>query len=350
MSTAYIVLNRVLTVATAAVLLRVLIPLSALAQGAPATANNELLRINFYPGSVISVPIWILTDKGFCVKHKLRCEAIPIPSAPVSLQALAAGSTEIHMSSTDVTMQSAARGNDVQIIAGFAPNNVFALNVRSDVPLPHRKDGYPAIMGDLKGLTVGVTARGAATEIQTRALLVGAGMAPDSVTYFAAGSPPTAYPMLVEKQLDAAMMYEPFDTLCNLQKTCITAVNLPSGEGPAELKALNGAFVTLVATRKYVSANPIAIKAFLQAMGEAIAWTKNPQNFPEVLKVSEKYLSLSNMPNAEALREEVVRKQIPNLGIHVERSSVNAFSDFLLKYKMIPKPVAAESFVYREAP
>src|SRR5262249_38217429 len=158
------------------------------------------------------------------------------------------------LASTDVIMQAAARGNDAQVVVGHSQNNLYTLLVRSDVPLPNRAAGYPAVMRDIKGLKVGVTARGAATEIQTRALLAGAGMNPDTDgTFVAVGATATSYPTMMAKQIDAAMGFEPFQTLCRTQKTCVVAVDLMAGEGPPELKALNGGFETYAASRKFIA-------------------------------------------------------------------------------------------------
>ncbi|MBN9324717.1 MAG: ABC transporter substrate-binding protein, partial [Delftia acidovorans] len=178
--------------------------------GEKIVANGETVRIQEYPGASLQFTHWVAIDKGFCKAHGLNCQLVPIPSGPVGLQALAAGSLEISFGSTDVTMQAASRGNDVQLIVGHSPGNVYVLSVRKDVALPNASKGYPAVMQDLKGLKIGVTARGSGTELQTRALFVGAGLSPDAATYVAVGSPGTAYPTFLARQIDAVMMIEPF--------------------------------------------------------------------------------------------------------------------------------------------
>jgi NitT/TauT family transport system substrate-binding protein len=323
----------------------------ALAQAPKTVAKGEVIRIQEYAGAIAQIVQWTVMDQGFCTTHGLKCEMVQIPSGPLGLQALAAGSLEIVLASTDVIMQAAARGNDVQLVVGHSPNNLYALLVRADVPLPHRAAGYPAVMQDIKGLRVGVTARGAATEIETRALLAGAGMNPDTdVTYVAVGSTATSYPTMVAKQIDAAMGFEPFQTLCKTQKTCVVGVDLSAGEGPPELRALNGGFETYAATRKYIETHPVAIQAFVEAMVEATAWVQQPQNFEAVLAVVRRHFSLGDIPNAEAVLIELVKAQLPSYGTRIDRNAVKAFSDFLLHYKLIEQPVAPASFVYPKAP
>ncbi len=324
-------------------------PLSA-ETAAKMMANNETIHINTFPGSIINLPVWVMNDQGFCKAHRVVCEPVDIPSAPLALQALVSGSLEISHSATDIAMVSVSRGNRIKIVGALAPKNIFTLNARNDLSLPHLNDGYPAVMQDLKGLRIGVTARGAATEIMTRALLGGAGLDPDSVTYVAVGSPATAYPTLIQKQIDAAMQFEPLNTLCKTQKTCVTVVSLAAGDGPADVKALNGAFLPLVATDDYIAAHADVVKAFVQGMGEAIDWAQKPENFDGVRKIAQAHMSLGNLPNPGDLLNLLVRTEIPTLGIHVSRAAVAAYSDFLIKYNVMQKPVAVGSIVYPDAP
>ena len=320
------------------------------AQGDKILANNETIRIQEYPGAIASLHEWVLVDAGFCSAHRLKCESVTIPSGPIGLQALAAGSIQVSFASTDVIMQAASHGNDVQVIVGHSPNNIYELDVRADVPLPNKAAGYPAIMKDFVGLKIGCTARGAATEIQMRALLSGAGISPDAVTYVAVGSPSTAYPTMMAKQIDAAVMFEPFRTLCITQKTCSIAVDLTKGEGPPELAALSGAFETFAARREFITSNPIAVQAFIQAMSEGIDWMQKPENFEKVVAIARKHMSLGNIPNADAILVELVKEQVPTYGAKIDRKAVKAFSDFLMKNKLIDAPVDPASFVYEKAP
>lgn len=323
----------------------------AIAQTGPKiVANNQLLRIQTYPGTILNLPIWVAVDGGFCRAHGLRCEPTAIPSGPLALQALAAGSLEIMYASTEVITAAASRGNDVQVFVGHSPDNIYTLNISNKVSLPHLSAGYPAIMKDLKGTRIGVTARGAGTELWTRALLLGAGMTPDDVTFVATGSPTTSYPTFVARQIDAAMMFEPFRTLCEIQKTCVVGVDLAAGEGPEELRILNGGFEVFAARRAFIEANGVAIDAFIQAMTETIAWMQDPANFDKLMTITRKYLTLGDIPDADATLVQLVKTDTPKFGVKINRKSIQGFSDFLMKYKLIDKPVSATTFVYSKAP
>lgn len=327
--------------------------MSATAAGAQQkiVANGEVVRIQEYPGAILHISQWVAADKGFCEDHGIRCEMVQIPSGPVGLQALAAGSLEVTFASTEVTMQAASRGNDVQLIVGHSPDNIYTLSVHKDVPLPNKDKGYPAVMQDLKGLNVGVTARGSGTELQARGLFIGAGMDPDEVTYIGVGSPGTAYPSFLARQIDAGMMFEPFATICRLQETCVDMVDLVGGEGPPEISALNGAFETYAARRDYIEENPVVIGAFIQAMTEATAWVNDPANFEELVEVVQGRFKLGDdIEDADNVLRELVRTNAPLYGVTIDRDAVKAFSDYLIQNELITEPVDPASFVYEKAP
>jgi NitT/TauT family transport system substrate-binding protein len=314
-------------------------------------ANGETVRIQEYTGTILHFTQWVAADKGFCEAHGIKCVMVKIPSGPLGLQALVAGSLDISFASTEVTMQAAARGNDVQLIVGHSPNNIYTLDVKKGVPLPHLKEGYPAVVQDLKGLKVGVTARGSGVELQTRALLSGAGLSPDAVTYVAVGGPGTAYGSFISGQIDAAMMFEPFRAICHVQDTCVDLLDFAKGEGPAEISALNGAFETYAARRNYIEEHPVVIDAFIQAMTEATAWVRDPANYDELLKIVKSRFQLgAEIADHDKVIAELVRTGAPLYGVGINRNSVKAFSDYLLNAGLIPGPVDPASFVYSKAP
>src|SRR6476620_9316849 len=105
---------------------------------------KKVLRIQEYPGSVVNLIVWVAQDGGFCAAQNVDCVSTAIPSGPLGLQELAASSMEVSFASTDVIMQSASRGNDIQLIVGHSPNNIYQLAVRRDVPRPTKNAGYPA--------------------------------------------------------------------------------------------------------------------------------------------------------------------------------------------------------------
>lgn len=317
-----------------------------------AVADGRTLRIQSYPGNVAAyLTWWVAADKGFCNDHGLKCEFVPLVSGPLGMQALLSGSIDIAAAITEVVVSAASRGGDIQIIASTHPRHYMSLSVSRDVPLPSLSKGYPEVMKDLKGRKIGVTVRGSAVELQVKALLAGAGMDAADVTFVAVGSPGTAYPALTTRQVDAAMMFQPFKAICEAQKTCITAVDLGKGQGPSDLLALNGAVQYVAATRKFIESNPVVVDALIQALEDAVRWIRNPANQGEVVRILKaNYAIGKDVPNADAVMQELARSEAAGAGASIDRNAVKAYVDYMTRHRFIEKPVDASSLVYKNAP
>ncbi len=317
---------------------------------AQPNGKGAQIRIQEYPGSILNLPTWVAIEKGFCSKYGLQCAAVALQSGPLGLQTLASGSIEASFASNDVTLAAASRGNDVQLVVGHSPNNYYTLNVRADYPLPNRSKGYPEVMKDLKGSKMGVTARGSAIELTMRAFLIGAGMTGDEVTYVAVGSPATSYPAMLNKQIDGTVSFEPFNTLCTYQKTCVDLVNPGRGEGPALLTGMNGGFAAYAMRRNYIESNPQAVEAFIAAITDTIAWISDPKNLDEVIAISKKKMSLGSVEDADKVMAQLVKNHTQSFSPAINRKSVDAVSTFLLENKLITNPVSSSTLVYSKAP
>ena len=313
-----------------------------------AFAAGQVLRSQVYPGSIVSLPSWVADEGGFCKAEGIECPATPIASGPLALQALAAGSLEVMFTSTDIIMQAASRGNDIVLIVGHSPDNIYELTMRKDLAL--KEQAYPAVMKQFVGKTVGISARGSAVENQMRALLVGADLDPDSVTYVAVGSPNTAFPAMLSKQIEAAVMWEPFRTLCELKGICDVAVDMKKGDGPEILKSLNGGFETFAARRDFVSKNKAAIDAFIRAVTHGIAWMKKPENLAKVTEIAKHNSSLGDIENADAVLDKMVKAQIPTYGTTIDHNAIKAFAKFLVAIKLTPTEFDTSKFIYEGAP
>ena len=315
-----------------------------------AQAAETIVRFHEYPGSIAHLVNWAMVDKGFCKKEGIVCQPIYLANGPLAQQAAAAGSVDLIYSSVDLMMQAVAKGLKLQVVATQQPSNVYVLAVRSDIAQPHRAAGYPEDMTDLKGRIVGVSARGSATELYVDALLAGAGMAPESVTYVGVGAPNTAFAAIQAKQVDAVLSWDPLPARCDATRACDVLVDLRKGQGPADVRAMNGGFGAWQATREYVEKNGPAVDAFVRALSDATAWVKDPANFHEVMDLARKHFKLGDVPNRDKVLEQLVKEMIAQYGTHFDRASIKAFNDFLLKNKRISAPIDPESIVYSKTP
>ena len=317
---------------------------------APAPAAGGVVRFHEYPGNILNLVTWIMVEKGFCEREGIKCQGVTLASGPLAQQAAAAGSLDIIFTSADVMMQAVGKGNDLVIIGPQITNNLYVLVTRADLGLPNKAAGYPANVRDLKGMKIGVSARGSSTEMQMKALFTGAGMPADSATFIAVGAPSTAYSALAAKQIDAALTWDPVPSICNATKACDTAVDMRKGQGPPDLLAMNGTFVVWYARREWVDKNGPLVDAFVRSTGAATAWVKDPKNFAEALEIAKKRVTLGDVPNKDQVLNEVVKVIIDLYGLGFKRSSIEAFHTFMLNNKVLDKPLNVDSLIYSKLP
>jgi NitT/TauT family transport system substrate-binding protein len=313
-------------------------------------ANGETIRIQLIAGLPLSLPLYVGVDQGFFAAHGLKPVLVSLATGPLGMQALTSGSIEIGGTGTEVIMNAYARGADIQLIAALITTNPFTLVVNKDVPLPHLKNGYPAVMQDLKDIIHGTPALGSSAQLYSNALFANANLDPTSVKFIAVGSPVTAYPALVTGKVQAYMATEPMQTLCAVEKTCVSVVNLRKGEGPAAIAATNGAAFTFAAQRSYINANPIVVQAFIQAIADTDRWMQDPANFDKLLKVAKSYIGVGNFPDPDALLASMLKDNLSYFGATISRTAIVNLSRFLVSYKQIPTEIDPKQFVYSEAP
>ncbi len=341
-------MNKRLTLAA----LAALTALTAAIGTQPAQAQQKpLVRYHEYAKIALHLPTWVMVEKGLCEKNGIRCEPVTLATAPLAQAAAAAGSLELVNSTIDTTLQAISKGNDLQIVGASWRGHPYALVMRSDVKLPNAAAGYPKNMADLKGMNIGVSTRGSSTEIFMKALLRGAGMPEDSVSFISVGAPVAAYGALASKQIDGALSWDPLPAFCEASGICKSFVDMRKGEGPASFKALNGSSIFFQARREYVEKNAANIDAFNRAYAEATAWLQDPKNHAEALAILKRNMPLGeNLPNREKLYGLILDDQISHFSATLDRASVKAWDDFLLENKVIDKPLALDRIVYKAAP
>lgn len=322
----------------------------SLALGAGAQTVPQTVRIQTYAGSTGALQAVVASAKGFCKKHGIECELKILNSGPLGMQTLVGKTIEVAMPEINAAIASAAGGADVQLLSGSVASPIFTLVARSDARLPNLAKGYPAVMQDLKGMKIGVTARGAGSELQLIQLLRGAGMSASDVTMVPVGGPGTAYAALVTgKQVDALMMFQPVKTLCAISRSCVKVVDPTAGEGPAEVLAQDGASTPFVARREWIEANPKLVTALLAAFADAEAWAKHPDNFDELVRIYEPLIPLQ-VANADAVRRTWLKETLGAYSLRLNRSAVQSAIKQAQADKLISRPVDVARFVSSHAP
>ena len=320
-------------------------PSSAAAQG-----KGETVKFQDYPG-LGNMLVKVAIAKGYCEKAGIKCELQSIPAAPLGMQAMLAKSIDAAFGPAEVMNGAVLRGAKMRMVVGGAVTNVNTLLAGNHLETPNAGKGWPAFMQDLKGRKVGVTARGAATEVTTRWLASKAGIDPEQITFVAVGGPNTAYGALVSKQVDAVMIFEPAGAMCEVLKTCKVMWRAATDRQPAEQFALNGGGNGLIFTQEYIDRNPHVIDAVIRAVKEADAFINVPANFPEVSRIAQQFFRF-DMPRGDEVLERALRIAIDTGAYRapIDRRALQAGLDLLLETRQIEKAAPVSELVLDRAP
>ncbi|OYU32687.1 MAG: myristoyl transferase [Comamonadaceae bacterium PBBC2] len=318
-------------------LVRITLSLAALSWGTTVWAQMETLRIQDYPG-IGNVLVRVAIANGYCEKQGIKCELKTIPAAPLGIQTLMAGDIEVAFGPSEVVIQAGNKGADLKIIGNGARDSIFFLMAGAHIETPNAAKGYPAVMADLKGKKIGVTARGSGAEFQLLDMLKGAGLSGSDVTIVPVGAPNTALPAIANKQIDALMLFAPMDGFCAAMKVCRVLVDPRKGEGPKEITQLNGAAGPMTVRGEFSQKKGSTLDAFAKAMRESEAFAQNPANFNAVLKVINDTFKIDGPAGASAV-EASLRNSIGGSRFSLDPKALQAAADYLHRTAQIDKSV-----------
>lgn len=314
-----------------------------------AHARDKVV-IQQYQGTYGNAAAVVAAKTGMCERNGLDCEIKYINSGPLGLQALVGKSIDVAFVGTDSLVMGIARGARIQLVyAGYQPLTL-SLVARNDLEL--KQAGVKGTLEQLKGKRIGVTIRGAQTEMHFMSLAKAAGMKPSDFTVIPVGGPSTAYTALtVGKSVDAMMIMNPLKQICVVAKTCQLVFDADTVEWPPELKAMDGASVAMAMRSEMIEENPELVRRFIAAMSEANAWIRDPGNREEVMKILGPSMTLGDIPDAEGVRRSWVDNDIAQMGDgKLSRPAVQGVIDYLAAQHLIESKPSVSSIVYSGAP
>jgi len=153
------------------------------------------------------LPLDIAINDGFFQEQGLNPEVTYLRSGTPTAQALLAEQVDFSTNGIEHAFKAAIQGKDnlrMVVLMNRLPGMVLVVDTR------HR-DRVKRI-ADLKGLTLGVTSKGAATHMVLNYLLSKNGVSPEEVTVIKAGAS-TFPPALQNHQIDGGMALEPFASM-----------------------------------------------------------------------------------------------------------------------------------------
>ncbi|MCC0002917.1 MAG: ABC transporter substrate-binding protein [Methylobacteriaceae bacterium] len=132
----------------------------------------------------------------------------------------------------EVAINAALKGTQIKGVVSGATLNVFQIVARNELKIPDGGKDFKAMMTALKGMKIGVPARGSGAELQFAILAEKAGLKPADYTYVAVGAPNTSFGALSSKQIDASVTFEPSASICDVTKGLRRPIAAPSRPSP----------------------------------------------------------------------------------------------------------------------
>jgi NitT/TauT family transport system substrate-binding protein len=324
------------------------------AMAIPAWADDACtrlatVRVQEWTGDIINIVPWIADAKGIFRKHCLDVRFVPLVAGPGAIVALVNNTIDFANQGPDNSIRSRSKGVEVRMTSNMYAGQWSALVAGDGVALAHLSEGYPAIMNDLAGKKIGVTALGGSTEAFMRSAFEGAGMSASSAIFIAVGGVTTAVPALKGRVVDAAMLFGTGPELAEaLGAGRIVLDYRIRGTGPKSLQALWGSTLSWNAYGPYIDKNPEVVAAFSAANNDAIAWIKDPQNQDELYRMVEERMPLPDaVPTRKNTLKRIVDLNRGLLGPGITRESIEGWNSYLMSLNQITSPVDYDALVWK---
>jgi NitT/TauT family transport system substrate-binding protein len=286
------------------------------------------------PGAFGMVPLNVALDKGFMAARGVSVEQVQV-TGPTLVSSVLGGDVNVALTAPLVVFPANVKGAGLIQVAGnvnkqdYVPILSAKVNINPNLP-------YPESAKALKGLRLGITGLGGATQIVFQQIMRDAGLDPaKDATFVAVGGAAPSVTAFKENQVDALMAFSPITSLLDEQKVPYTPlVKLNQGEGPSYLTD----YVTAgyYSSGKWLDKNKEAALAFCSALKDADDWMHEPANLDELVSIVTKKLQM---------KESMVRSALAiSLGSFSARISETGYTSSLDLAKRAGIPVPDGTF------
>ena len=346
--------NRVGTISRVMAIWFACLGMAGFAEEAKAQAAKPLTKIviHTYPGSLISLYPYLGIDLGFYKQEGLDASTLDLASGPEANAALAGGSIQFVLNTSDNLILAKSRGLAVVSVVGNQTRNFYSLVVRKDLNIPD-KATLKEVAEALKGRRVGINATGTNGERFVQALLSAGGVDPKNVTLVAVGAPPSALAAFSSNNIDAAFSWEPFQAVSALKGIGRIAIDCRvAGQCPAALEKPGRAFQTYYTTKAFLDSNKEAVAGFVRAHQKINAWVHDPHNRDALVASVKKLLPPPGGGDIDptVYAQKVIDGSLDAFGVTIDPAGFDAWNEQLINAKLIPAPVNVADILWSGAP
>jgi len=320
-------------------------PVLSMAQG-----DDMRLKVHVYPGNPTSLYTFIGAAKGFYKDAGLDVEMVKIASGPQANAALASGSVNVVLSSADNMLLLKEQKFKPVVISGNLVRPLFLLAAKDPSTFPHAGQGYPAVMQDFKGRTIGVYGRGSASDRFMRQLLREAGLSPDIAQYATVAGPSQSIAGLMSGQFDAVT--EVFGGLIMAELTGAGKALLDCSVSrcPDSIEQAGKMAQVYFTTQEFIGSHEKAMKAFVEAHRKINAWVHDPSNATELKKVVSEVLPAPSGVDTDKYFGRMATDMQRYFGVTVDPKAVEATQAQMLASGELKQALPLDEMIWQGAP
>ncbi len=233
------------------------------------------------------LPDFIVKEKGFGKKYGLDVSFVTPSNGPAAAQLLLAGAVQGWSTDPLIILTANSKGYDINIAGISAPSFTYAIMAAATPAWPAATAPTLEKVKALKGKRIGVSGIGAGTDNALLMLLKSAGLSGQDVTRVAIGQQQAAIGQLSAGRIDAFVSFSlAGNEVIKRETGAIEYITTFAPDVPDSVKRIP--HLAFAVSRDYATKNPDAVKGWLNAERDAIAWMRENQD--EAASILNKYV------------------------------------------------------------
>lgn len=238
---------------------------------ATAQAQEKPQKVKIASGGHIVhfLPLDLAVALGYFKDEGLEPKIIYLKGGTATAQALMSKQVDFSTNSIDHAFKAAAQGKDdlrMVVLMNQTPGMVLVVDSK-------HKDKLKSI-ADLKGMRLGVTSKGSATNMVLAFLLSKNGVSLDDVTVVKAGSS-TFPPALKNGDIDGGIALEPFASTMIEQGDAYVLQRLITAEDSQQAFGGHYNLAGIVTRQDVIDSNPEQVQKVVNAIIRSLKWMQN---------------------------------------------------------------------------
>ncbi|MEP9351872.1 ABC transporter substrate-binding protein [Xanthobacter sp. KR7-225] len=249
---------------------RFAIGLALAAIGISNAAAGEKITIAQSSDGFLFTPIYIAVSKKYFAEEGIDAEVVSFKGGATAMSAVIGGSAQVYVGVPAIGLEARSKGQAVKafgaVMTEYAINVVISEEAARKAGLTHASSTAERLAA-LKGLRIGITGPGSATDQLVRYLARGGNLDPErDLTLVPIGGGSALLAALGQKRIDGFALSSPFTDQAAMSGGAFMLFNLAAGQ----YEPLKGfLFIALIAQDKWLASKPAEAAAVVRAISRA---------------------------------------------------------------------------------